>query len=156
MDNNCRPLEHFKFLLDGQWAENMHKPNRHSVHHPGPPSPLSSSSSLSCFVESNEKGLKIQRYPQEHSHWIPGLWHSKHRGTHDWLGVAHSHFFVLFVVIWYIIFCLYKTGPRKNNTTHHLIFVFLFFLTKTWGEETTFLHNCLTQNATSDLVFLIV
>lgn len=111
---------------------------------------------LSCFVESNEKGLKIQRYLQERSHWIPGLWHSKHRGTHDWLDVAHSHLFVLFVVIWYIIFCLYKTGPRKNNTTHHLIFVCFIFLTKTWGEETTFLHNCLTQNATSVLVFLIL
>lgn len=71
MENNCRPLEHFKLLLDGQWAQNMHKVN--PLPHP------------CCFVESNEKGLKTQRNPKECSHWIPRLWHSKHRGTHDWL-----------------------------------------------------------------------
>lgn len=156
MDANCRPLEHFiwSFLLqDGQRAENK------VFISPRAPPPFYSSSSFSCFVESKEKGLKIRRYPDEGGHRIPELWHSKRRGGGHMTtrGIAHSHIFVLFVVIWYIIFCLYKTGPRKNNTTHHLIFIcFDFFLTKTSGEETTFLHNCLLQNAPLLFYFFIL
>lgn len=72
-------------------------------------------------------------YLEEGSHRTSVLWHSKQEGGHVFdcrtRGIAYAHIFVLFFVIWYIIFSLYKTGPRKkNNTTHHLIFMFLFFL----------------------------
>lgn len=143
MDDNCRPLEHFNFLQDGQWAENMHKPNRLSVHHPRAPSPLCpSSSSFCCFVESKEKGLKIQQYPEEHSHRIPGF-DIQSTGGHmtdciTW-GIAHSHVFVLFVIIWYIIFCLYKTGPRET-TQHITSFLFVLFFLPKPGEKK--LHFC--------------
>lgn len=68
IDDNCRPLEHFNYFflifvifckMDSK-LKTCTKPNRQSVHHPRAPSPLYSSSSfLSCFVESKVKGLKI-------------------------------------------------------------------------------------------------
>ena len=122
-------------------------------------SPLSSSSSfpLSCCVESKEKGLKIQQYPQERSLNSHALTFKAQGDT--WLTAQFGLLLIdiylfLFVVIWYIIFCLYKTGPRKkqHNTSPQFYFYFLNFLTKTWGEETTLLHKCLSQNSTSIFV----
>lgn len=156
MDDNSRPLEHFNFLFflqDGQRAENMHKQNRQSVHHPRnpipPPQPPLYSPPLSLLCRVKGKGSEKAIHPEERSHRNSQALTFKVRGGgHDWLPtwvIARSHIFVLFVVIWYIIFCLFKTGPRKT-TQHITSFLFvLFFLTKTWGEETTFLHSCLLQ-----------
>lgn len=153
MDANCRPLEHFiwSFLLqDGQRAENK------VFISPRAPPPFYSSSSFSCFVESKEKGLKIRRYPDEGGHRIPDLWHSKRRGGGHMTtrGIAHSHIFVLFVVIWYIIFCLYKTGPRKNNTTHHLIFIcFDFFSYQNLGRRNYIFAQLLVTKCSIIILF---
>lgn len=73
-------------------------------------------------------------YLEEGSHRTSVLWHSKQEGGHVFdcrtRGIAYAHIFVLFFVIWYIIFCLYKTGPRKkkqHNTSPHF-YVFVFFV----------------------------
>lgn len=104
----------------------MHKPNQHSVHHPGPlPHPSSTSSQLLCRVrwkwsESSETSLRITGSPSSD-------------GSHDRLGdVAVRHLFLVHLLL-YIIFCLYKTGPRKKKKTQHIT-SFLFFLPKP-GEK---------------------
>lgn len=151
MDDNCRPLEHFNyfffyfcyFLQDGQQAENMHKtePTKCSSS-PGPiPSVLLLLlllSQLLCRV----KGKGSENIRKNAVTQFPGFdIQSKGGHTTDctiW-GIAHSHIFVLFVVLWYIIFCLYKTGPRKT-TQHITSFLFVLFFLPKPGEKK--LHFC--------------
>lgn len=138
MDTNCRPLEHFNFIFFPRWTVSWkHAQTEPTVFirppHVPAPSPLyssssSSSSSLSCFIRVKGKGSEnnaTSRRTQSPSRALT----FKARGTHDWLhnwDVAYSHIFVLFVVIWYIIFCLYKTGPRKQHNTSPHFYLFYF------------------------------
>lgn len=64
-------------------------------------------------------------------------------------GIAYAHIFVLFFDILFSV-CI-KQDLEKKTTQHITSFLcFCFFcFTKTSGEETMFLHNCLLKNATS-------
>lgn len=101
-----------------------------------PPQPCSSTSSqLLCRVrwkwsEGSETSSRITGSPSSD-------------GSRDRLGVS-----LCVICFWFICFCILfsvcikQDLEKKENTTHHLIFI---FLTKTWGEETTRLHNCLSH-----------
>lgn len=108
----------------------MHKPNRQSVHHPRAPSPLfSSSSSLSCFVELKEKGLKIRRYPEERSHRNSRALTFKAQGD-TWLtaqlGVLLIVVYLFCLLSYDILFsvCIKQDLEKQHNTSPHF---YLFY-----------------------------
>lgn len=161
MDDNCRPLEHFIFFsickMDSQLKMCTKQTDKVFIGPSTTPSVLLPFLLLFQLLRRVKgKGSEnIVIYLEEGSHRTSVLWHSKQEGGHVFdcrtRGIAYAHIFVLIFVIWYIIFCLYKTGPRKKTTQHITSFLcFCFFcFTKTSGEETMFLHNCLLKNATS-------
>lgn len=127
----------------------------------GPQPPLSSSSSsasLSCFVVKGKgsENTAISRRTQSLN--FPGFDIQSTRDTWliAWLGVLLLVIYLFCLLSYDILFsvCIKQDLEKQHNTSPH--FYFFIFLTKTWGEETTFLHNCLLQNATSAICFLIL
>lgn len=174
MDDNCRPLEHFIFFffftcnMDSKLKTCTKQTDKVFISPSTTPSLLLLSLllfQLLCRVKG--KGSEnMVIYLEEGSHRISALTFKARGQTRVWLqdsGYCLYSYICFVFVIWYIIFCLCKTGPqKKKKTTQHitsflcfcLFFFVLFCFTKTSGEETMFLHNCLLQNATSVIQFL--